>query len=308
MHINLSLIGLIGVPGAGKSTLVKNLLHTTNISLEFSLIHICYDDNWRYNSDRSFTKSLKEQRECLLNSLEKLIVDLQSSQKPLNVLLNRDTILKDYSIHCSIRIDEDIDNKNIVIICDDNHYYRSMRDQLLKLSKKYQLNYEQIFVECDLEVAIQRNLQRGICSPELQVTEEMIRNMYRKLEKPKCDTFTINNNTNNNQSPEAINEEFLNFLKRIIERKPLEIVEQTDYKECQQSEQSMVHQIDLQIRKLIRELIQRNRINGNKNCREYAEKLNNRRKSILRNLPMEQILTATSTTDLDKYLEHELHI
>lgn len=307
MQLNFSLIALIGLPGSGKTTLIKNLLQCTK-SVSFSIIHICYDDNWHQST--GFLIPVKEKRENLLRSLEKLITQIKSFNLLLDsTILNTNNILKNYGLHCNVKLQKISNNENyLLIICDDNHYYRSMRYKLLKLARKYQLNYGQIYVECSLEVAIQRNSERTQAN---QVPEHIIRNMYKRLECPALDVTNYwKNNTfviNNSSTPQQFTiGHIIDYMELIVNQKPLEFVKNNTQKKVDslQQQQSKSHQLDLLMRKHIRKLLQNN-IPTNK-CQEYVKLLNDRRKFLLKQFQTN--LIPSQDMDLQEFVEKELRL
>ncbi|XP_078500121.1 L-seryl-tRNA(Sec) kinase [Lissotriton helveticus] len=67
----------------------------------------------------------------------------------------------------------------LCIVLDDNFYYQSMRYQVYQLARKHSAGFCQLFLDCTVELCLQRNHQRNISLPD-----EIIHVMSRKLERP----------------------------------------------------------------------------------------------------------------------------
>lgn len=67
----------------------------------------------------------------------------------------------------------------LCFVLDDNFYYQSMRYQVYQLARKHSAGFCQLFLDCTVELCLQRNRQRNISLPD-----EIIHVMSRKLERP----------------------------------------------------------------------------------------------------------------------------
>lgn len=78
--------------------------------------------------------------------------------------------------------DEDMedrdDSEDILVIVDDNNYYRSMRQDYFQLAKRLQIGFCQLHFHMDLEQALAVNLERGAGE---RLPEIVIRNMGKAL-------------------------------------------------------------------------------------------------------------------------------
>ncbi|KAJ1139863.1 hypothetical protein NDU88_006226 [Pleurodeles waltl] len=81
---------------------------------------------------------------------------------------------------CALKLNES--SIPLCIVMDDNFYYQSMRYQVYQLARKYSAGFCQLFLDCTVELCLQRNHQRNISLPD-----EIIHAMSRKLERPNPD-------------------------------------------------------------------------------------------------------------------------
>ncbi|XP_062070875.1 L-seryl-tRNA(Sec) kinase [Lepus europaeus] len=67
----------------------------------------------------------------------------------------------------------------LLLLLDDNFYYRSMRYEVYQLARKHALGFCQLFLDCPLETCLRRNGRRPQALPS-----ETIRLMETRLERP----------------------------------------------------------------------------------------------------------------------------
>ncbi|KAK3877231.1 hypothetical protein Pcinc_018031 [Petrolisthes cinctipes] len=159
----------------------------------------------------------------------------------------------------------------LVLLLDDNFYYRSMRYETFKLARKHGTGFCQVYVECSTDVALTHNMQRLS-----RVPEEVVRAMAEKLQPPRPDQHAWESPTYVVQSeigpggeagPRAkIKSEFgMEILSKVWEMidqcslLPVLPVEDnsTEVAESRiQCSQSVAHQADLKLRALVGSLIQ----------------------------------------------------
>ncbi|XP_046565705.1 L-seryl-tRNA(Sec) kinase-like isoform X2 [Haliotis rubra] len=71
-------------------------------------------------------------------------------------------------------------NCQMVVVIDDNMYYRSMRYDYYQLARKYRLGFCEVYVDCPSDMAVARNRQRTLG----RVEENVIVTMATKMEVP----------------------------------------------------------------------------------------------------------------------------
>uniref|UniRef100_A0A1I8N3N2 L-seryl-tRNA(Sec) kinase n=1 Tax=Musca domestica TaxID=7370 RepID=A0A1I8N3N2_MUSDO len=256
----ICLLALIGLPAVGKTSFCKLLLQIE--SVPFNVCHICYDEFIDISEENLV--NYKEQRDKLLNTLDNLIGAWKSSK-----MIN-ETLMKSCSAY------KDNGRNRLLILCDDNHFYGSMRYRLYQIARKYGLSYGQIFFDCTLDLALQQNTVR---EGSHRVPEEVVTRMYTKLEVPDLKNNSWEQNTftlaTENLNKEYISLNLVPFIVRnfAVPLKPLEFPATCPTK------QSQVHELDLLMRKHIGTVI--SKIPPNVNKKQIALVLNDSRKDIL---------------------------
>ncbi|XP_075146455.1 phosphoseryl tRNA kinase [Haematobia irritans] len=259
----ICLVALIGLPASGKTSFCKLLLKMENLS--FCTMHICYDNFLKFSDNPN--ESYREQREELLKSLADVIEHFKSKTTWDNNVFNFE--------FCSYR---DSAKEELVILCDDNNYYSSMRYKLYQLARKYCISYGQIFFDINDQIAMQRNSAR---EAPVRVPKEVFEKMMYRLEIPKLSKNSWENNTfvikdsDDSLKEQFIHLNFIPFVANLLEN-PLKSNETVSNNGP--TKQSRIHDLDLLMRKLI----------GNKikcltnNKQVIAFQLNNKRKNILK--------------------------
>ncbi|XP_067657309.1 L-seryl-tRNA(Sec) kinase-like [Haliotis asinina] len=76
-------------------------------------------------------------------------------------------------------------NSQMVVVIDDNMYYRSMRYDYYQLARKYGLGFCEVYVDCPSDMAVARNRERNL----EMVEENVIVTMATKMEVPDCASY-----------------------------------------------------------------------------------------------------------------------
>lgn len=254
----ICLLALIGLPAAGKTSLSNWLLKQDQASLgSWNILHLCYDD---YFVAQSIDNDYREQRNYIYDLLSQLMDTLKSKDPTeLPQKLRRAT--------------QTINNGNYLIICDDNHYYRSMRYKLYQLCRLKSCVYAQIYIDRSLESCLQANEARG-----LNIPSAVIQQMHARLELPSDNAWELNSLTLNHTNFDAEFIAICEFMKSLvqcqIDDQPKALVKQTQL-------QSLVHQLDLLLRSRIQ--IQMQETNSTQTLPKSVKSraLNEKRKQIL---------------------------
>ncbi|EDO37109.1 predicted protein [Nematostella vectensis] len=99
--------------------------------------------------------------------------------------------LRDTGKLCKCLVDDSLTLRCChVIILDDNMFYRGMRYEYYQLARKCGLGYAQLFIDCSIDSALQRNVSRS--NP---VTMETIKTMTKRLEHPNPEKYFWEQNT-----------------------------------------------------------------------------------------------------------------
>ncbi|TMW53117.1 hypothetical protein DOY81_001845 [Sarcophaga bullata] len=275
----ICLVALIGLPALGKTTLCKYLMES---SLHFNILHVCYDRFIQFNTGNP--RLYKEQRENLLKYLPIIIKSFQTSGNLATELIS---MYDQYKNHNS---------NDVIILCDDNHYYRSMRYKLYQMAQDNNVSFCQIYFENNLQLALERNSLR---SNNENVPKDVLIQMYQRLEPPNPsehkweeNTLVLNKLDLNNNTITNIVSYITNILNTPVQ--PLVLP-----KPKVQTSQSLVHEMDLLMRKRITALMIACTETDNKQL--LAKQLNDKRKSILKEFQLKLYENANDDLDLNKF-------
>ncbi|KAJ9593971.1 hypothetical protein L9F63_014612 [Diploptera punctata] len=174
----ICIVVLVGLPASGKTTLCKSLKEHFEKQSEGNYVFtVCYDEmipvdvaKWQQddlcwsNSRRNVLKQVAELIHCLKCSVANVHLSVK------------------YKIETVINFSG---RARVYIFIDDNMYYRSMRYQYYQLAKLYNVSFCQIYVRCDVNVALTRNSSRDVAAV---VPDEIILKMAEKLEAPNVNS------------------------------------------------------------------------------------------------------------------------
>ncbi|XP_019845721.2 L-seryl-tRNA(Sec) kinase [Bactrocera dorsalis] len=283
MSTRICLVALIGLPAAGKSTFSRWMLSIPQ--QQFNVIHLCYDDFLPAQDNTLIAEiELKSQRSKILANINSLICELND-----NAYIARDIIK-------SVKLSENEKCNDFLILCDDNNYYRSMRYKLYQLCRQNKCAYAQIYLECDLKLALSRNSARP---DNERVSDEILQRMGIRLERPNsakhhweentlllagCDDFTI------------MKAGILDFLSKSLD----EIVQPLTQSVTTETVVSLLHQLDLLLRKRIGDILQLE--NDSAERSKKVKMLIAKRKAILQEFRKKVEKDSISIDDLDIYV------
>ncbi|XP_055848406.1 L-seryl-tRNA(Sec) kinase [Episyrphus balteatus] len=245
--VNICLLALIGLPGAGKTTFCKNILKS---SLEYNFIHICYDELFKYHPESS-EASFKDERTKVIKKIEQIIDELKMKNQE-----EKD----DSNMNCP---------KLSVILVDDNNYYAGMRYEFYKVCKSSNLSFGQVYFPVDLDCALARNASRGKNALPSFLIERMNERLESPSEKNQWERYTLIVNYNSEDFAQ-----FSSFLKTCF-LNPLKSIPKPNNNPTMEA--YLIHEVDIGLRKRIKEILQ----NSKGNISENAAILNKKRKHIL---------------------------
>ncbi|KAH8318401.1 hypothetical protein KR074_003699 [Drosophila pseudoananassae] len=250
----IALLALIGLPGAGKSSLCNWLVSQQSAIRGRYIVHLCYDD--LLDSRLAY----KDQRALVFRILQQLISAIQDAAE--------------WPAQVPRTTSSDSSNADYIILCDDNFYYRSMRYKLHQLSRSEGCIYGQIYVASSLSSCLQNNSQR---SGNTRVPDHVITQMQDRLELPssaswECDTLGICD-----VNSESTRLSVVGFINTLLERSTGEMPQVPV--QPQPHTQSTAHQLDLLLRARIKTIIEGLTEPGEK--QEASGRLNGQRKQIL---------------------------
>ncbi|KAI9598771.1 hypothetical protein BDF19DRAFT_431378 [Syncephalis fuscata] len=186
---NILLVVLCGLPGAGKSTLIKQLdqyltQYYDNCPLNNAIWTKCQTHVWSIDkllpqwhmpttAPSQVESTFKQDRHMIQTQVEACLQQLTSmavTNQPLSHIL----------------------------FVDDNMYYTSMRHTYYQLAQKYKVTFLQLWLECDLVTALKRNSQRT--SLKQCVPDDIIRRMAKRFEPPQSPLHFQSNSTDNDMN------------------------------------------------------------------------------------------------------------
>uniref|UniRef100_T1IIU3 L-seryl-tRNA(Sec) kinase n=1 Tax=Strigamia maritima TaxID=126957 RepID=T1IIU3_STRMM len=255
---------VLGIPGTGKTQFCLQL--SSLLKREFcdsSVLIVSYDslipakeEELLINSSINDPKlsEWKNRRRRIVNAVGGLLGDFFEKQEFANEEMEeiRTSILAQNKIDKSLRL-----NKNLFVIIDDNLYYRSMRYEYFQVARTYECGFCQIYLNCDISIALQRNTSRMH-----SVSEEVIKAMANKLEEPLpdksqwekysisiCTSFEVTD-SELSKTTELIRTSIENPFQQLNE-----IDEEIKQNSRQISNTNIIHQVDNFLRKAAGQLI-----------------------------------------------------
>uniref|UniRef100_A0A182RCL9 Zf-Tim10_DDP domain-containing protein n=1 Tax=Anopheles funestus TaxID=62324 RepID=A0A182RCL9_ANOFN len=227
---------------SGKTTYCQQIVALPR--RQFDVVHVCYDSyikiDVNYDKFRDVKGLYKVHRQKLLSYVEMIILSFkENDQTKLNEVVARWS--KQFENELLISSNAMI--SDVVLLIDDNNYYRSMRREWQKVASKLSIGYLETFFDTALSNAIQRNRER----PQ-PIDKQIINQMWMRLEKPNGklyhreeDVITIQENVDYDR--------VVGRIEYCLEH-PQEhsVVQKTVAEPMEQSE---VHKTDIILRKLI---------------------------------------------------------
>lgn len=236
---------LVGIPASGKSFFRKffETFLYSNIESVLGSVQvwsICYDD---YEHLRRWQNSeWKQLRLDIMKLVDNLIEGLKS--KDCFSAKNSEVSV----------INKELESPDtILILIDDNMYYRSMRYEYYKLARVHNISFSQIFFNVDLQKALKCNSKR---SADSRVPETVIENMYRKLEPPQTnrlwEKFSVSVLSYADFQNEDVLSKILNCLREALDN-PVQVRDVNCIAEETHDVNSSnaIHQIDITLKQLV---------------------------------------------------------
>lgn len=183
-------------------------------------------------------------------------------------------------------------HSSTVVIVDDIMILRSMRYDIFKLARKFRLGFGQIFLNTDLQLCILRNRVRDVTD----VTDDMIISQSKRLEVPGNSKSLMDKFVLEIKDNQFSNEIVLNFLE-VAAKEPVPELKDPS----RQATQSIVHQIDLVLRRHIGRIITQQSTAEAKSL--LAHELNCRRQELLQDV-RERNLVFEEPLEEDQVLNH----
>ncbi|CAL1538340.1 unnamed protein product [Lymnaea stagnalis] len=192
----------------------------------------------------------------------------------------------------SLSLSWSIDINEVLIIIDDNMYFRSMRYEYYKIAREYETGFCQIFMEVPIEDVIDRNQQRS-----KKVPDDVILKMSTTLQVPDPDknnweefSLTVSSSSDSQleQIMSCIEKAFINPVQPA---KPS--CEDESSKNRIQCSSSLIHQADLILRKCVAAWLAKSKL-GQKldDLKQLSKQANETKSNILKGLKSGEILVS----------------
>ena len=183
------------------------------------VLHICYDDFLKEIESselRDGDSSWKVRRQQILRSVENLVYAIQTGGKSLEKEEDNEFFAKFVAMVISkspasdrllFRNDDSNELRTFILLLDDNFYYRSMRNECVRLAERLRCGYVQIAIACPVDECLKRNRVR---SREARVPDDVVQRMNETFEPPseeETSTLVVSSN---------LDEETLDSLETIL--------------------------------------------------------------------------------------------
>jgi L-seryl-tRNA(Sec) kinase len=191
---------LVGLPGSGKTTFAKCLQQEVRTK-QWTLVIVSYDGiiDANYTLPENCSDSWKNSRSVVVHCLYKALLkflpmndndhsDTQGSDLfPRLCFGGGDTDIRRIKKSIQEKIDILVppnrsSQRPILLLIDDNMYYRSMRYEYYKLARMFRMGFSTLMLDCPVAEAIRRNAARA--PQDGRVPETVIRRMKERLEPP----------------------------------------------------------------------------------------------------------------------------
>ncbi|GAB1597237.1 L-seryl-tRNA(Sec) kinase-like [Argonauta hians] len=250
---------LCGLPAAGKTTLAKTLTASTELSPDFHIVHLPYDDlmpdqvaavlTEKPQTGKMEMTSWKKYREDIVSCVENIVKSWPEADMefPPGVSVDLWTRIR----HSFISHNRGDKQRHLLVIIDDNMYYQGMRYPFYQLARKYNIGFCQVYLESTIDMALRRNNERSV-----RIPEEVIHTMAAKFEPPTPAErhWEVHSLSIKQQSVGTI-EAILGLVTVAIENKVAPLTDNVELQEMSRVKCSVstLHQADQVLRKLVSE-------------------------------------------------------
>lgn len=271
---------LMGIPGSGKTYFCKFLQdhfanYNDSVLKNVYVVCVCYDEFLNHENIPSSSKKWKDQRKRVLVNVENCVCALRG----LGSIDN-----------CTIITKTDTENliksEYILLLIDDNMYYRSMRYQYYQLAKRHSVSFCQFYLKTDLKNALKFNKMRDLCCV---IPEKTVQNMLEKFEVPNAknswERLSLTINSHEDFSASSVIMSIHNIIIESLNN-PIDCSIKNNDEEIKSRESTnsnITHQFDIIMRRWIEKCIKEMVIQGAQSdeLRLCGQNYCNRKKQIL---------------------------
>lgn len=254
--VDIVLCVLCGIPGCGKTTLCRRLVSSGE---KFTYVHVSFDEltGWIENQGDG---AWKQSRSMVLSLVGKIVELLREDGKYPNSNPFPDLIDKEvFRLFQEVKTvaSRTIKSTTVVLLIDDNMFYKSMRYSYYQLAEQFSLGYCIVYLNCFSGVCYNRLKQRS----DGHLIESSVKRIAEQFEKPdpskeKWEIFSKEFDSSDQSSPLVTYEQFIetcvNHPVEISRLSEKEIEERNLTRKV--NAVNLIHQADLCLRKIVSEL------------------------------------------------------
>jgi len=254
--VDIVLCVLCGIPGCGKTTLCRRLVSSGE---KFTYVHVAFDEltGWIENqSDGAW----KQSRSMILSLVGNIVEFLRNDggELPSRSQFNA---LDENEVGRLLQAVQTVASRNdksatVVLLIDDNMYYKSMRYSYHQLAEQFTLGYCIVYLSCSYDTCSDRLRHRA---DGHLIKESSVKTIVEQLEKPdpvreKWEHFSKEFDSGGNESsPLILYEQFIETcVDHPVETNKLserEIEERDLTRKVNAA--NLLHQADLCLRKIV---------------------------------------------------------
>ncbi|XP_046888444.1 L-seryl-tRNA(Sec) kinase [Hypomesus transpacificus] len=287
---------LCGLPASGKSTLAQAVKTLTGQQHWRSSV-ISYDNlipDYAFHSKtvEGYEDMVQRQtkwrlyRQAILQCVEHILQNPQALELPPTTCQINSFALRQcvYAVRAT---EPKTHQTPLILLLDDNFYYRSMRYEVYQLARKYSIGFCQVYLHSPVESCIDRNQRRLQALPN-----EVIVAMAQRMEPPNPEKNPWEQSSISLDTKDSFTDKALQRLKELISialDNPLSPVQDNTEQKVADSlicANSVVHQADQACRHRVSQAMQKARENkmSPDHMRSLAAELNKAKTTFLQNL------------------------
>lgn len=290
---------LMGIPSSGKSYFCKFLQdhfakYSDSVLKNVCVVCVCYDKFLKHENIYSSAEKWKDQRKNVFVNVENFVSALKGFGS-----VDDSTIITDTDKENIMK------SEYVILLIDDNMYYKSMRYQYYQLARKLGVSFCQFYLKADLRNALKFNKMRDL---HCIIPERIIQNMWEKFEPPDVkngwERLSLTINSYEDFSTISV---IISIHNIVIEslNNPVDDNRGNDeeMKSMKCTNSSTIHHIDIAMRHWIEKCIKKVVMQGAKSdeLRLLGQSYSNRKKQILHSLKLGSL---TLPSDVNSIIEN----